>query len=73
MPPVSLLEAAPHYRDFSSFGGLVPLLSRHLTLYTYDRRGRRESEDTPPYTPDREVEDLEALISEGGGSAYLYG
>jgi pimeloyl-ACP methyl ester carboxylesterase len=47
-PPVILVEAALHYRDFSSFGGLVPLLSQAFTVYAYDRRGRGESTDTAP-------------------------
>jgi pimeloyl-ACP methyl ester carboxylesterase len=72
-PPLILVEAALHYRDFSSFGGLVPLLGRDFTVLTYDRRGRGASSDTPPYAPDREVEDLEALIAAAGGSACLYG
>jgi pimeloyl-ACP methyl ester carboxylesterase len=72
-PPVVLVEAAGHYRDFSSFDGLVPHLSRVLSVYTYDRRGRGDSSDTPPYSPDREVDDLAALIAEAGGSACVYG
>jgi pimeloyl-ACP methyl ester carboxylesterase len=72
-PPVILVEAALHYRDFSSFTGLVPLLAREFTVYTYDRRGRGDSTDTAPYAPDREVEDLTALIAEAGGSADVYG
>jgi pimeloyl-ACP methyl ester carboxylesterase len=72
-PPLILVEAAGHYRDFSSFSGLAPLLSREFTVYAYDRRGRGESTDTTPYAPDREVEDLEALIAEAGGSAHMYG
>jgi pimeloyl-ACP methyl ester carboxylesterase len=72
-PPLILVEAAAHYRDFSSFDGLVPLLSEHFTVYTYDRRGRGESTDTTPYAPDREVEDLEALIAAAGGAAHVYG
>jgi pimeloyl-ACP methyl ester carboxylesterase len=72
-PPVVLVEAAAHYRDFSSFGGLAPLLAREFTVYVYDRRGRGESTDTTPYAPEREVEDLDALIAEAGGSAQLYG
>lgn len=72
-PALILVEAAGHYRDLSSFGGLVPLLSSELTVYTYDRRGRGESTDTAPYAPEREVEDLAALIAEAGGSAHLYG
>jgi pimeloyl-ACP methyl ester carboxylesterase len=72
-PPLILVEAALHYRDFSSFGGLAPLLAEEFTVYAYDRRGRGGSTDTPPYAPEREVEDLEALIAEAGGSARLYG
>jgi pimeloyl-ACP methyl ester carboxylesterase len=71
-PPLILVEAALHYRDFSSFGGLVPMLSGEFCVYAYDRRGRGESTDTTPYSPDREVEDLAALIAEAGGSARLY-
>ena len=72
-PPVILVEPSAHYRDFSAFRGLVPWLSREFTVHTYDRRGRGESSDTTPYSPEREVEDLEALIAEAGGSTHLYG
>ena len=40
---------------------------------SYDRRGRGESGDTPPYAPAREVEDIAALIKAAGGSACLLG
>jgi pimeloyl-ACP methyl ester carboxylesterase len=72
-PPVILVEAAGHYREFSSFRGLARKLSREFSVHTYDRRGRGRSTDTLPYAPDREVEDLAALIAEAGGSAHLYG
>lgn len=71
-PPVILIEAAGHYRGFSSFDGLAARLARVLTVYRYDRRGRGESTDTPPYVPEREVEDLAALIGGAGGSAAVY-
>ena len=71
--PLILVEPALHYRDFSSFSGLAPALSSEFTVYTYDRRGRGESTDATPFAPDREVEDLEALIAEAGGSAHVYG
>src|SRR5438445_315066 len=48
-------------------------LAPHFTVYAYDRRGRGESGDTAPYAAEREVEDIQALIEEAGGSAYLYG
>ena len=72
-PPLVLVEAAGHYRDLSSFDGLAPLLARHFNVYIYDRRGRGESTDTLPYAPEREVEDLGALIAGAGGSAGVYG
>lgn len=71
-PPVVLIEGAGHYRGFSSFDGLTPLLARALSVCRYDRRGRGGSTDTPPYTAEREVEDLAALIDSAGGSACLY-
>lgn len=72
-PPLILVEAAGHYRGFSSFTGLVLLLSGDFAVYTYDRRGRGESSDSPSYAPDREVDDLAALIDKAGGSAHVYG
>jgi pimeloyl-ACP methyl ester carboxylesterase len=52
---------------------LATELAAWFTVYNYDRRGRADSGDTPPYAVEREVEDLEALIAQAGGSAHLYG
>ena len=52
---------------------LAKLLASHFTVISYDRRGRGDSTDTAPYAPQREVEDLAALIDEVGGPVYLYG
>lgn len=52
---------------------LAKLLSPHFTAVTYDRRGRGKSTDTHPYVPEREVEDLTALITEMNEPVYLYG
>jgi pimeloyl-ACP methyl ester carboxylesterase len=71
--PLILVGAALHYRDFSSFTGLTPLLAREFMVINYDRRGRGKSGDTPPYALAREVEDLQALIVDVGGSAHVYG
>lgn len=51
----------------------LPLLSENFTVYHYDRRGRGDSGDTLPYAPEREIEDIEALIDAAGGSAYVFG
>jgi pimeloyl-ACP methyl ester carboxylesterase len=50
-----------------------PQLSQHLTVYHYDRRGRGDSTDSQPFGVGREIEDIESLIDEGGGSAFLFG
>jgi pimeloyl-ACP methyl ester carboxylesterase len=53
--------------------GLAGELSRSFTVFNYDRRGRGESTDTPPYAVEREIEDIDAVIAEAGGSAHLHG
>jgi pimeloyl-ACP methyl ester carboxylesterase len=50
-----------------------PLLSQHFTVYHYDRRGRGDSTDTQPFAVAREIEDIEALINEADGSAFVFG
>ena len=49
------------------------LATRGLTVFNYDRRGRGFSGDTPPYAVEREIEDIDALVAEAGGSAHLFG
>jgi pimeloyl-ACP methyl ester carboxylesterase len=71
--PVILVDGALCHRNFGPMGALAPLLAPYFTVLMYDRRGRGESGDTLPYAVDREVEDIEALINEAGGSAFVYG
>lgn len=52
---------------------IAALLAPSLTVVAFDRRGRGDSGDTPPYAIEREVEDLAALVAEVGGSAALFG
>lgn len=59
--------------DKGSNMSLAEALAKHFTVYNYDRRGRGKSGDTQPYAVDREIEDIEAIIDEAGGKAYLYG
>jgi pimeloyl-ACP methyl ester carboxylesterase len=59
--------------DGSENGPLAQELAEHHTVYNYARRGRGDSGDTLPYSLEREIEDIEALIAEAGGSAHLYG
>jgi pimeloyl-ACP methyl ester carboxylesterase len=50
-----------------------PALSAGFTLYCYDRRGRGDSQDRPPYAVEREVEDLDAVVSALGEPVLVYG
>jgi pimeloyl-ACP methyl ester carboxylesterase len=52
---------------------LRALLASRLTVVGYDRRGRGDSGDKLPYSMDREIEDIQALIEVVGGTAALYG
>jgi pimeloyl-ACP methyl ester carboxylesterase len=71
-PALILVDAAGSYRDFRPLRAPVERLAADFTVYLYDRRGRGESTDTPPYAIGREVEDLDALIAAAGGSASVY-
>jgi pimeloyl-ACP methyl ester carboxylesterase len=70
-PAVILVGGA--FVDRSENAPLAAELAAWFTVYNYDRRGRGQSGDTLPYAVQREIEDLEALIAEAGGSAHLYG
>src|SRR5439155_8909018 len=59
--------------DHHQQAGLAALLAEHFTVYNIDRRGHGESGFTAPYAVEREVEDIDALITEAGGSAFVYG
>jgi len=59
--------------DGSENAPLATALAERFTAYNYSRRGRGESGDTPASRVEREIEDIEALIAEAGGSAHLYG
>lgn len=72
-PAVILVDGALCYSTFGPSAQLAPLLSRRFTVFAYDRRGRGESGDAAPYTVEREIEDLDALIREAGGKAMLFG
>ena len=54
----------------------IPLsneLTRHFTVYNFDRRGRGQSGDTTPYAVEREVEDVDSLIAYAKEPVFMYG
>jgi pimeloyl-ACP methyl ester carboxylesterase len=73
-PPLILIGGAFSDRRFRTAGTpLAAALAPRFTVFSYDRRGRGDSQDTPPWAIDREVEDLKALIDVAGGSTFVYG
>jgi pimeloyl-ACP methyl ester carboxylesterase len=70
-PPLLLIGGALNNRG--SAIPIVPLLADRYTVVRFDRRGRGDSGDTPPYAPERELEDIEALIADVGGPVFVYG
>ncbi len=57
----------------SDAAALAGKLGSYFTIYTYDRRGRGDSGNTPPYAVERELEDICALVNEAGGPAFVFG
>jgi pimeloyl-ACP methyl ester carboxylesterase len=72
-PVMILVGGATSTRSDQYSAEFAQLLSSDLTVYYYDRRGRGNSTDTPPYSVEKEIQDIEALIDAAGGSAYLCG
>ncbi|MGA2765924.1 MAG: alpha/beta hydrolase [Spirochaetia bacterium] len=72
-PAVILVAGALCARLSWSGPELSKFLAPSFTVFNYDRRGRGDSGDTLPYAVEREIDDIEALIDEAGGSASLYG
>ncbi len=70
-PPLILVAGA--FQGRKAMGAYAAPLADHFTVYAYDRRGRGDSGDTPPYAIDREIADIAALIDEAGGKAFVFG
>ena len=73
-PALVLVDGAMCLRGLGPSRGLATALADRFTVYAYDRRGRGESgAGSTPYDPQREVEDLVAVIRAAGGSAHVLG
>src|SRR5271157_774779 len=74
-PPLILVDGALCSRSFGPMPKLAAQLTPRFTVYTYDRRGRGASGDTPPYAADREVDDIEALaaLADSGETVLVHG
>lgn len=72
--PLIMVDGATAHRAVNPHAAeTARLLGDQFRVYAYDRRGRGESTDTPPYTTERELEDLAALIADAGAPAMVCG
>jgi pimeloyl-ACP methyl ester carboxylesterase len=70
-PPLVIVVGA--FCDRSSSRPLAALLDSRFTVYEYDRRGRGDSTDGQPWSAEREIEDLRAVIESVGTAPFVYG
>jgi pimeloyl-ACP methyl ester carboxylesterase len=59
--------------DHHFYRPLANEFAKHFTIYNFDRRGRGQSGDTQPYSVEREVEDVDALIAAAFEQVLVYG
>lgn len=71
--PIILVDGAFCYREAGPMRALARQLAPVATVYSYDRRARGESGDTLPYSVEREIDDIAALLADAGGHAALFG
>lgn len=65
--PIVIVDGATAYRATTPENAeTARLLAGDHRVVTYDRRGRGESADTSPYTVERELEDLAAILEQVG-------
>jgi pimeloyl-ACP methyl ester carboxylesterase len=73
-PALVLVDGAMCHRDLGPSRGVAERLSSSFAVHAYDRRNRGESgAGASPWTADREVEDLAAVIGAAGGTAHVVG
>jgi pimeloyl-ACP methyl ester carboxylesterase len=73
-PALVLVDGALCQRSMGPARPLAQRLASEFAVHLYDRRGRGESEaGRTAYDPEREIEDLAAVIDAAGGRAHAFG
>jgi pimeloyl-ACP methyl ester carboxylesterase len=69
----ALVVATGAFCDRLSSAPLAEHLGDRYSVYRFDRRGRGDSGDTPPWSVTREVEDMAAVVTATGQTPLVYG
>ena len=69
----ALVAVTGAFCDRLSSAPLAEHLGDRYSVYRFDRRGRGDSGDTPPWSVAREVEDLAAIVTATGEPPLVYG
>lgn len=75
-PTLLIVDGATVSRSYGSSNRMAEHLSDRFTVVSYDRRGRGESTDNTATAGDavqREIEDIDALITAAGAPAVAFG
>jgi pimeloyl-ACP methyl ester carboxylesterase len=73
-PALVVVEGALCHRTMGVSAPLTEALEERFTVFAYDRRGRGESgAGATPWSLEREIEDLQAVIDAAGGRAHAFG
>src|SRR3954452_19366152 len=71
-PALVIVDGAMCQRALGPSAGLAKALAADFAVHVYDRRGRGESgAGVEPWSVDREIDDLAAIIDAAGGSAHV--
>lgn len=72
-PTLVIVAGALGYMDFSYIRAFVAELAKDFRVVIYDRRGRGASTDTAPYSVDKEIDHLDAVIRATSESPIVLG
>ncbi len=72
-PALVFVDGAMCQRTMGPAAGLAKALAADFTVHIYDRRHRGESDaGAAPWSVEREIEDLAAIIGAAGGAAHVF-
>jgi pimeloyl-ACP methyl ester carboxylesterase len=71
--PLIYITGAACFRKFKPVEQAAKVFAKQFSVYNYDRRGRGDSGNNLPWSLEREVEDIEAMVDAAGGQAFIYG